>query len=475
MALEYLATTIFIVLAVFVSLAYMVTGFILRREYGRAMVKLLEREDYAALLSQEYEWGAVDTNTLKRLNQRLDEAEDADFVHFFATIMLEVGSDDVIPILIARARDAGGETQRTIMEVLVQGDARGDLARFFYVENAENTDPLTRQTALIGLMNIIGDDEEIRFKIAIDHAHDRDPVVRAEAVKTLTQSESIAHKDTAERVLKAMQSDYFAEARIAAINVMVDMGDVEYIRKLVLFMEDDDDTVRLATTVGIEKLWRDNMPQEITQLILDREKMLLDDPIERIRQAELRVLGKIANASAASTLIRALVDTSPEIRHAAIDALASLGNHAIEPLLKATQAENGQLAKQAMIVLTRINHDRYDDDLIRLAHETLDEIYANHAILQVLDDCQMYPSFGVLTVHFTEQNRTLRAEVFDMLRVVYDETAVNTIHETLQSENPRTRINAVEALESLATPELARQVAPLFDKPDLRSTDTRFL
>lgn len=465
---EISSTNIFTILAVLVSVAYAYTGFVLKREYGRAMVKLLKREDYAALLSQDYEWGAVDTHTLSQLRQRLSETEDVDFIHFLATIMLEVGSTDAAPMLIAHARDIGGETKRTIMNVLVEGDARGDPARFFYIENTDNPDPLTRRAALTGLMNIMGADEEIRFKIAIDHAHDSDAIVRAQSIKTLMQSNTIAHKDRAERVLRAMQSDYHAETRVAAINAMVDMGDVEYIRKLVLFMDDEDDNVRLATTVGIERLWQDNMPQDITQLILDREKMLLDDPIERIRRAELRVLGKIANDSAASTLIRALVDESPEIRRAAMDALAGFGNSAIKPLLKASQTENRQLAKQAMIVLTRINHDRYDDDLIRMAHETLDEIYANHAILQVLDDCNMYPSFGVLAVHFVEQNRLLRAEIFDMLRMVYDATAVNTIHETLQSENPRTRINAVEALESLATPELARQMAPLFE-PNLTS------
>jgi HEAT repeat protein len=462
------AENIFIVIAVLVSIAYAYTGFILKREYGVAMVKLLASEDYASLLSQNYEWGAVDTETLKQLDQRLKEATDAEFAQFIGTIMLESGGKDAVPMLIARAREANGDVRQRIMNVLLEGDIRGDLVRGFYIENQSDADPLIRRTALLGLMHIVGTNEEIRFQIATDHSHDRDPVVRAEAIKTLYQSDFIGHRDAAERILKAMQSDAHPESRIAAINATTDLGDVQGIRQLVWFMEDEDDEVRLAATVGIEKLWRADMPQDITQLILDREKLLLDDPIERIRQAELRVLGKIGNDSAASTLIRALVDSSLIIREAAMDVLAGLGNHALQPLLKARQSSDRQLAKQAMIVLTNINHDRYDDDLIHMVYDTLDEIYANHAILHVLDDCKAYPSFGVLRLHFAERNRRLLTDIFDMLRTIYGAAAVNTIYETLQSENSRTRINAVEALESLAIPEMAQQIAPLFE-PNIKS------
>jgi HEAT repeat protein/ATP/ADP translocase len=462
------ADNIFIVMAVVVSIAYAYTGFILKREYGKSMVKLLESEDYAALLSRDYAWGAVDTDALKQLEKRLGETTDAEFAHFIATIMLESGGADAVPLLITRAREADGDVKRSIMNVLLEGDIRGDVVRGFYIENQSNADPLIRRAALLGLMHIVGANEEIRFQIASDHAHDRDPVVRAEAIKTLYQSDFIGHKDTAERVLKAMQSDFHPESRIAAINAMTDLGEAQGIRQLVWFMEDEDDEVRLAATVGIEKLWRADMPQDITQLILDREKLLLDDPIERIRQAELRVLGKIGSDTAAATLIRALVDSSPVIREAAMDVLAALGNNAVPSLLKASQSSDRQLAKQAMIVLTRINHDRYDDALIRMVYDTLDEIYANHAILHVLDDCKAYPSFGVLRLHFVERNRRLLTDIFDMLRTIYGTTAVNTIYETLQSENARTRINAVEALESLAIPEMAQQIAPLFE-PNVKS------
>lgn len=462
------AETIFIVAAVVISIAYAYSGFVLKREYGVAMVKLLESEDYAALLSQNYEWGAVDTETLKQLEQRLVETADAEFAHFIATIMLESGGADAAPMLIACARQANYDVKRSIMNVLLENDIRGDSVRGFYIENQSDSDPLIRRTALLGLMHIVGANEEVRFQIASDHAHDSDPVVRAEAIKTLYQSDVIGHRDKAERVLKAMQSDFHPESRIAAINAMTDLGDVQAIRQLVWFMEDKDDEVRLAATVGIERLWRADMPQEITQLILDREKLLLDDPIERIRQAELRVLGKIGNDTAASTLIRALVDSSPVIRTLAMDVLAGLGNHALQPLLKASLSNDRQLAKQGMIVLTRINHDRYDDALLQMVYDTLNEIYANHAILHVLDDCKMYPSFGVLALHFAERNRHLLTEIFDMLRTIYGTAAVNTIYETLQSDNARTRINAVEALESLAIPDIAQQIAPLFE-PNVKS------
>ena len=42
----------------------------------------------------------------------------------------------------------------------------------------------------------------------------------------------------------------------------------------------------------------------------------------------------------------------------------------------------------------------------------------------LLEDCKGYPSFGVLAVHYVEQNRIMLRDIFDMLRTVYNPTAV---------------------------------------------------
>ncbi|MCA9915784.1 MAG: hypothetical protein KC496_20660, partial [Anaerolineae bacterium] len=254
-----------------------------------------------------------------------------------------------------------------------------------------------------------------------------------------------------------------AEVRKAAVHALAALNDVQQIESLVWFLDDTNDDVREAATVAIANLWQDEMPQKITQLILNREKMLLDDAVERVRQAELAILGRIGDDIAIRSLTRALVDRSPAIQQTARHALLTLGKSAVPALLNASQGGNRELRAQALIVLRGIEGKRYNDELLHLALETLDEIYTNYGKIAALDHCLAYPSFGVLRAHYVEENHALLREVFDVLSARHDAETIGTLVETLGSENNRTRINAVEALESLTTPELAQLVGNLYE------------
>jgi len=64
-----------------------------------------------------------------------------------------------------------------------------------------------------------------------------------------------------------------------------------------------------------------------------------------------------------------------------------------------------------------------------------------------------------------EQNHQLTGDIFYLLAAIHDPEAVDVIADSLENETARVRANAVEALEALATPRLAKLIAPLFD-PD---------
>lgn len=446
-----------------VSFVYVLSAVALRREYGRSMLQLLQSADYAALLSQDYGLGLTDTETLKQLRARLDEEDDPAIVGFMAGVLLEAGGEEAVPLVVDYAHHATTEQRRAVLEVLVNNAVRGDAVRMLYIAHAESEDVLSRRLALRGLMQITRPDEDVRYVIAKEHVHDTDPFVRGEMARVMLHAETIGERDKGQRVLRAMIGDYHDEVRLAAAQALVASGDVEVIKQLVILMEDDNDAVRLEATQGICELWRDDLPAELVQLVLDREKMLLDDPVERIRQVELTLLGKIGNELAASTLVRALLDRSPMIRKSAIEALVGMGNPALPPLQQAAQSDNPSLRRYALMALMHFDPKRYDDVLLHAIHETLDALYENAGNIAALEVCEDYPSFALLRVQFEEDNRALLADVFEMLRTLYDPAAVNTIHETLQSTDKRTYNNAVEALESLSTPDLARRIAPFFE------------
>lgn len=459
---EITSTQIFLVLVPLISALYAYSAFVLRREYGREMLNLLKDEDYAALLNRDYELDAA-PEMLSELQQRLNDSDDPEFKQFVATVLLEVGGDDAVPYVVEAAQQSTPEAQRLLLQTLYESEATAPELRQFYSEHISSEDPEMRRIALMGLMTQTQPGQEIRYVIANDHIHDPDPEVRAQMIVALLESEKPAHRDKAQRVLRAMQQDGHAEVREAAVHALASLNDVGQIEQLVWFLDDESDDVREAATIAIANLWQDQMPAKITQLILNREKMLLDDAVERVRRAELAILGRIGNEVAIRSLTRALVDRSPEIRKAARDALLEMGKAAVPSLLAASSAEDRSLRAQALIVLHGIEGKRYNDDLLHMVLETLDEVYLNYGNIAALDHCLEYPSFGVLRAHYTDENQALLEEVFQLLGARHSTEKIHTIVETLHSDNSRTRINAVEALESLTTPELAQLVGSVYD------------
>lgn len=456
------STQIFVVVTLVVALGYLITGFILRRQYTQALLNLLESNDYAALLNQEYDLGVVDRGTLEQLNQQLHNSDDPDFHQFIATLMLEIGADDAITLVTNFAHGTSDESRERLMETLYELDIRGSIMRQFYVTYIRDDNPAIRRLAMLGLLQVTPLEAAARASFAEDHLHDIDVVVRAAMCRALLETNDYILQDRGERALKVMFSDARPEARVAAVDALIGLGDTKYLRQLIIRMEDDNDDVRYRATQGIELMWRDDLPQETIDLLLKRENMLLDDPVEHIRQAELSILSKIQSPRAIEGLILALADPSKAVRQSAVDALVRLHDTSEAPLLATWQSENRELARGAVQALARINHREYNDELLLTTRETLNTVYANTNRIVTLSTCEA-PSFEVLRDHFAIQNVRLLDDVFTMLDTLHDERDIATIRETLQSDTARIRINAVEALEALIAPDIARRIAPLFD------------
>lgn len=454
---------VLVFVGVLIAIAYLATAFVLRRAYGKEMLKLLEAEDYTALLKRDYELDTADAETVQQLMARMAGSDDREFQRFIVTILLEVGGTETIAALIEYAKKANTAVRRTILQELASVGVTNELVRQFYTANTHDADPLVRRAALAGLMGILDKNATLRSDIASDHLHDKDPQVRAAMLKVLMQSSVASHRDKAERTLKAMLSDYVPEVRIAAIHALVDLGDPEAIRRLVVFMEDDDDTVRLAATIGIETLMDKDVSKELITVILERQNLLLDDTVERIRQSELMILGKIGNKQAAEVILRALVDNSPVIRETAITAFKELGKVGVTALKEASNSLKPLLSQNAMITLTQLGYEEFTEPLLALVREYLQEIYQHHSMTYGLSVCSNYPSFVVLKIYFQERNQQIIDNVFQILETIYDRDAILTIYDTLQSSQIETRLNAVEALETLVPSDITRQIANLYD------------
>jgi hypothetical protein len=117
----------------------------------------------------------------------------------------------------------------------------------------------------------------------------------------------------------------------------------------------------------------------------------------------------------------------------------------------------------ATIVLGRIDQERFEAHVLWQINENLSLAYRNYGRMAALQPCENYSSISVLRRMLREQNEELTNEVFHLLAAIHDRETVDIITESLRSENARVQAEAIEALESLTTPQIAALVAPLFD------------
>jgi CRP-like cAMP-binding protein len=191
---------------------------------------------------------------------------------------------------------------------------------------------------------------------------------------------------------------------------------------------------------------------------------LLTDPVERIRQAALIVLGRLNNAETQQTLLTFLTDPSQEIRDSAVIALSRMGKSAVLLLQPSLESDNALMRRMATVALCKIDRERSVDLIRSYILNNLTAIYGNHVRLNALIDCSGYRSMGILVSTLRERNADMIAEIFYLLSALHDPKTIRVIADSLDTDDSRKRANALEAIEERSTPQIARLIAPLFDR-----------
>jgi HEAT repeat protein len=293
--------------------------------------------------------------------------------------------------------------------------------------------------------------------------YDPEIEVRVRVLSALAHSGNFYEIEPAVEVLNQFLADKDPERRAHAIQILGEVGDVRAIKNLADYLDDPADAVRLATAVAVESLTKIKLSDDLKTLIVERISPLLQDPVERVRQATLNVLGQLGDYEAYKALVGALTDPSPQVRATAVDALVEAGKAVVPIVHPQFDSPNPQLRKMATMILSRINLKEYGPLVNTHVTSNLLTIYQNYSLIDALAPCALYPSIAVLQSALREQNDQLVAEIFYLLTAIHDADDVKIVADSLHSDSQRVRANAAEALESLTTPQTAQLVVPLFD------------
>lgn len=442
---------------------YLMACLIVRRRYTEAMLQLVDREDYSALLVETTETGLVDHQTLRLLYQRLQDAADPITQYFLIDVLAQTGGPDAVPLLLDYAHGMMPDIRLKVMQAVIQSEALTATARAFFVGYIDDSDPELRRTALIGMLRTAAADPPAAVHLALDYLHDPNAAIRSQMVRVVLSYGDAHQKDRARQVLTAMLYDNaFPEHRLEAVRALVAVDDTAYLPLLLDALWDSDDTVRLTTLQGLNRLWRNGIPEAVMAKLREYESLLLDDRVEQVREAELLLLRRLNNEVASRVLIQALGDHSPVIRTTAIQSLRDF-DPSIEPqLLHAIDHAPKRIARFAAAVLGLRDRQKYHDIVIQEIQSIITMVHGHHGRIIAMSKCVGYSAFILLIGYSEEQSRQLLEDVFYLLSILHGDQALDVLA-GLQSQDRRIHMQAQEALEAFAGARIANRLTPIYD------------
>lgn len=457
------------------ALIYMFSAIQVRRQYGKAVVAMLEQDDYVSLLaSSDLHLAAVDDATLNRLAAKMAQSGDnLELKGFVAQVICQVGGAQAVPILADAIRQAGnGQSRARLLEILAASGTNPVSAEAIFTTYLGDAAQEVRQAALVGLERTAGENSA-RFRTLVTPLlADREIGVRAVALAALVRNRGFYTQPAAGMVLDTLLASDRPEQRVLGVRILAQLTRSPeqpvtdgFVARFLASFRDPSDEVRLAAALALEETLKqsDRLPQWLPLPVLGQ---LLSDPVERVRYTAAVLLGQSSQSEASEMLIKALNDVSATVRSASVQSLVQAGPaiiNLIHPLLDSPQP---RLRIVSAAILGRVDPLQFGPNILSIyVTGHLQTAYRAWGYLAALASSTSSPASSLLQSAISEQNAQRIEEIFYLLGAIRPPQAVNKIAVALRSQDPNKRANALEALEVLTTPQIAGLLGPLCEEP----------
>lgn len=454
------------------AITFMVSAFIIRRQYGNALVEMLAKDDFSFLLAADAgKLSAADPTTLQDLKRRIEASTSPDTTIFLIRMLGEISDKEMVAAVEKLLPTSTEATVRaTLLDTLTATQIRSDSVLKLYVDSLADLNAQVRLAALNGIEHFFDSDYERYIAHTAALLNDPDIYIRVRVLPAYLQRSDTASYEVGLQLLQSLLASEESEQRALAVHAIGRSRNPEFLPLLLEYYRDPSDALRLELGLALEILTLNDMQAATSTAFLDRIHYLASDPIERVRQAALQSAVRLSTPTALPLLLTALIDPSTHVRTSAVMLLVQIGEPAVPALLKAL--ETGHAGQRSMVaaVLSRINPVQFDGLIRTSIYHNLVSIYRNESYLHSLADIGDYPALPVLTATLNEHTSQLLKDIFYLLESVHAPESVQIIYHSLQSSDALMRANATEALEALTTPQTAQLVSALFD-PELSIAD----
>lgn len=448
-------------LVIILSIAFFGCALILRRQYALTIVETLAHENYADLEPADPgELNVADPAALQFLAHKLETpGQPIETTLFLARLTADMGGEAAIPILDKAARTGDQRVRAAILDITNGAGWRDDRLYRLYSDYLQDPDPTIRLSAVTGRSRLDGPDSPTFLKLALQMVNDPSLELRSELLPILLRSNIPAYQEVANTALDELLSSDQPALRQRGVQVLGQLNYTAAFRRLIQFLADPADEVRLYAAVTLES-HLSALPKHLLPLLIEAITPLLSDPVERNRQAALLVLGKIGPRSLYPTLATSLTDASPQVRSTVVDVLAEIGKAIVPMIHPLLDAPPPTRRKMVAVVLTRINRPEYSPLINTHITGNLIETYQNIARIAVLQAATT-PGLLLLGDWLGQENRRLTDEIFYLFTALHDQEALEVMVAALTNPDERMQANGLEALESYTSPQMSGLIGPL--------------
>lgn len=457
-----------------IALAYLASGFVVRREYGAALRKMLEERNLGLFQYAQEGFGPIDEKSMAILRRNIREGDD-DLCVFAAQMMADGGRGETFRMLLDETQRREGYAAAELLRILARSpEAReSERMRALLKEYIASAAPVV-QCAAMEAAEAVGLTEETADLIH-RNLESPAPEVRASAVQLLVRSDDLFWLANGLQTLHRMLHEESAASRVCALRCIGELRNPRFIRQLIPYLRESGEEVREAALEAIESLARNQGVDE--EKMAEVIRAATSDESAAIRRRGVAQLGARGTPENFERALRALSDVDARVRRQAVISLKNMKRMGTLSLEGA-----GVLAFLAPFLLRgappngarEMSAEQIVEALSAFAVEHLREVYDVIAHLQVIERQENAPAFMMLRKALEDVVEERQLVLLELLGVIGDEKTVDTVAESLSSGGSSSRAIAIETLSNFSSVGNARLLILALEPLLLdRSTDEK--
>ncbi len=457
-----------------IAIGYISAGFLLRREYGAALRKMLEDRNLGLFQFAQEGFGAIDQESLAILVKNVHEG-DGDLCIYAAGMLVETDHPGAVDEILSEIPRRGVTTRCALIRLLAQTKTgkEDERVRALWAKFIRSDEPETQCAVMDAIANAQLIDEYVEQ--IQECLNSPAPIVRARAVHLLVRSDDLFWLAAGLQTLHAMLETGQSDEKICALQCIGELGNPRFVRRIIPYLCEADVAVREAAMEAAERL----IPAHATgeKQLEEVIQTALKDPQSAIRRRGIRFLGKRGTRANFERLLAALSDPDSTVRHEAVESLKemkgrgtlTLEGGALFALLGRwlTPARNGDS--------TEVGDDEIVEGLTEFSLEHLREIYEIINHLHTIEQIGEGNSFVMLRKVLRDKVHERQGLILELLGVIGDEKTVDTVSESLARGERTSRAIAIETLSNVTAVGDIRQLILMLEPLLLGGTTSEIL